>query len=64
MLRTSTLSLAKTSAIETITSDGSGIDLHFGGVDLTSLASLTTFEATAGDVTQSGSIDASRWRIS
>ena len=56
---TSTLSLAKTSAIETITSDGSGIDLNFGGVDLTSLASLSTFEAVAGDVTQSGSIDAS-----
>ncbi len=32
---------------------------NFGGVDLTSLASLTTFEAVAGDVTQSGSIDAS-----
>ena len=56
---TSTLSLAKTSAIETINSDGSGINHHFGGVDLTSLASLTTFDATAGDVTQSGGIDAS-----
>ena len=55
----STLSVEKSSGVQTITSDGSGINVEFAAVDFGSAGTVTDIDFTAGDITQTGAIDAS-----